>query len=469
MLIRQRTLLIALAVVACVATLRLAVAAPSQQAAPTCAWERLSSGGRASQNAMVRVPGVGALTFGGVDLGNKTVSSDVRRFDRAANSWQVLAVGGSGPGKRSEPAAVLRGLASNPEFVTYGGVDSLPKGGGTFTWQSPLLGAGAAGQGPLDALAANSVQDSTHRLVADAAAPSWQGIGAAGQAPRTDHSAVWDPVADAMIVFGGRTDEDAQSVTDELKRLTLGDSSAWQALTPAGRRPSKRFGHSAVFDGAASRMVVFGGTSDWKKGLDDVWVLELGGGWDKAVWKELKPTGTGPSGRFDHAAAYLPGIGWMIVFGGSPDGSRELSDIYALDLVATAPKWIKLNPTGQKPPALMGLAAIGLDDGTSALLQGGQNGEDAASQTYRLACTAGAVPTATTGPITNTPVPMDTSTVVPSTDTPTPVPTTHASETPEPPTVTVPPSETPTTAPSATATTAPRPMIYLPRLAKNDA
>ena len=462
MTLRRRILLAGVGVLACVASLRLAVAAPSRQAAPTCAWERLTSGGRASQIAMVPVPGVGALTFGGVDLGNKTVSGDLRRFDRAANSWQVLAVGGSGPGKRSEPAAVLRGRVDNPEFITYGGVDALPEGGGTFTWQSPLLGAGAARPGPLDAFVADTVQDSTHRFVADAASPSWQGISAAGQAPRTDHSAVWDPVADAMVVFGGRTDEDAQSVTDELRRLTLGDTPAWQSLTPAGRRPSKRFAHSAVYDSAARRMVVFGGTSDWKKGLSDVWALDLSTGWDKATWKNLDPTGTGPSGRFDHAAAYLPAMGWMIVFGGSPDGSRELSDIYALDLAAAAAKWIKLNPTGQKPPALLGLAAIGLDDGTSALLQGGQNGEDAASQTYRLACTGGTVPTATTQPATDTP------TAQPPTDTATPEPAT-ATPSPEPPTATVAPSETPTAAPSPTATDVPRPLIYLPRLAKNDA
>lgn len=461
--LRQRSLLVAFGVVASVASLRLAAAAPSQQAAPTCAWERLASGGRATQNTMVRVPGSGALTFGGADLANKTVSSEVRRFDRTANSWQVLAVGGSGPGKRMEAAAVLRALPSNPEFVTYGGAESLPKGGGTFTWQSPLLGAGAAQARPLDAFAASTIEDSTHRFVADAASPDWQSVSSSGQAPRTDHSAVWDPDADAMIVFGGRTDEDAKSVTDELRRLSLGDNPSWQSLTPAGRRPSKRFAHSAVYDAAAKRMVVFGGPADWKKGLDDLWTLDLAGGWDKAVWKELKPTGSAPSGRFDHAAVLLPALNWMVVFGGSPDGSRELSDIYALDLAAN--KWIKLNPTGQKPPALLGLAATALDDGSSALLQGGQNGADSASQTYRLACTAGAVPTATTGP---TAPPMDTPTVIVPTDTATAEPPT-ASATPEPPTATVPPSATPTTAASPTPTEAPRPLIYLPRLAKNDA
>lgn len=458
----RRNLLVGLSVIASVASLRLAVAAPSQQAAPTCAWERLASGSRATQNTMVRVPGIGALTFGGADLANKTVSSEVRRFDRTANSWQVLAVGGSGPGKRMEAAAVLRGLPSNPEFITYGGAESLPKGGGTFTWQSPLLAAGPAQAGPLDAFAASTIEDSTHRFVADAASPDWQSVSSSGQAPRTDHSAVWDPEADAMIVLGGRTDEDAKSVTDELRRLTLGSSPSWQSLTPAGRRPSKRFAHSAVYDAAAKRMIVYGGTSDWKKGLDDLWSLELANGWDKAVWKELKPTGSAPSGRFDHAAVLLPALNWMVVFGGSPDGSRELSDIYALDLAGN--KWIKLNPTGQKPPALLGLAATALDDGSSALMQGGQNGADSASQTYRLACTAGAVPTATTGP---TVPPMDTPTMVAPTDTATPEAPT-ATATAEPPTATLPPSETPTPEPSATPTEVPRPLIYLPRLAKND-
>lgn len=462
---RRHLILTLLGLAAVVAGSRLSSAAPLQQAAPSCAWERLASGNRATQNGMVRVPGIGVLTFGGADLADKTVFSDVRRFDRTANAWQTLNVGGSGPGKRSEHATVLRALGSNPEMITFGGVDDLPGagGGGTLTWESPLLGAGPAADGPALPFRASTVQDGAYRLVADAAAPTWQGISAAGKAQRTDHSAIWDPEADAMVVFGGRTDEDAKSTTDELRRLTLGTDAAWQSLTPAGRRPGKRFGHSAVYDSGRKRMVVFGGTTDWKKGIAEVWALDLSQGWDKAAWKELAPTGTGPSARFDHGAAYLPLLNWMIVFGGSPDGSRELSDLYALDLAVDPPKWVKLNPTGQKPPALLGLAATDLDDGFSALLQGGQNGEDSASQTYRLVCTPAALPTATTPPTSPaSPTPPEstaTNTPEPPTATATPLP---ATDTP------VAPTESPTPEPSATSTATPRPAIYLPRLAKGE-
>lgn len=450
------------AVLSLAATLRFAAAAPLQQAAPSCAWERLASGNRATQSGMARVPGIGAMSFGGADLADKTVFADVRRFDRAANSWQTIQVGGSGPGKRSEHAVVLRALASNPELITFGGVDDLPGagGGGTLTWGSPLLSGGAASAGAVSPYRAATVQDGAYRLVADAASPSWQGISAGGKAQRTDHAAVWDPEADAMIVFGGRTDEDAKSSTDELRRLTLGADAAWQSLTPAGRRPGKRFGHSAVYDAGRKRMVVFGGTTDWKKGIGEVWSLDLSQGWDKAAWKELQPAGAGPSARFDHGAAYLPGLNWMIVFGGSPDGNRELADLFALDLAVDPPKWIKLNPTGQKPPALLGLAAVDLDDGISALLQGGQNGEDSASQTYRLVCTPAAQPTATqppTSPASPTPPePTATDTAEPPTATATAEP---ATATPPEPTATdtaVPPTATPTATP--------RPRIYLPWL-----
>lgn len=447
-------------VLAMAASLRLADAAP-QQAAPSCAWERLASGNRATQNGMIRVPGLGAMTFGGADLADKTVFSDVRRFDRTANSWQTLNVGGSGPGKRSEHAVVLRALASNPELITFGGVDDLPGagGGGTLTWGSPLLAGGPAAFGAAGPFRASTVQDGAYRLVADAAAPTWQSISAGGKVQRTDHSAVWDPEADAMIVFGGRTDEDAKSSTDELRRLSLGANTAWQSLTPAGRRPSKRFGHSAVYDSGRKHMVLFGGTNDWKKGIGEVWSLDLSQGWDKAAWKELQPTGTGPSARFDHAAAYLPTLNWMIVFGGSPDGSRELADIFALDLAVDPPKWVKLNPTGQKPPALMGLSAVELDDGISALLQGGQNGEDSASQTYRLVCTPAALPTATTPPTS----PATPTTVLTATATDAP-PT--ATATAEPATATPPPPTATATAepPPATPTSTPRPRIFLPWL-----
>jgi hypothetical protein len=384
--------------------LRLASAAPLAQAIE-CSWDRLASGELAAQHSLVGLPGGMAIGFGGLDPTGKptfeAVTDTLSLLDLndatggGRGTWRRLTAEGDAPGARAQHASVLRAPAGQPaSMITFGGVDRLPPGG-TFTWQSPLTAWARPAQEPQ-----RTVLDSSLALSLNP--PRWQAIGGSGGGPRADHSAVYDPVDDAMIVFGGREAEEDGSRTADLRRLKLGDSGGDWELLNLDPAPEPRFAHSAVYDAAAQRMIVYGGSIDWGFGLDDVWSLDLSGGWEQARWTRLAPAGPKPVGRFDHAAVYLPDPGWMLVYGGS-DGISELSELLALDLGAEPPRWLELRAGANRPSVLRGLAATTMEG--QAIFQGGWGEGAAESLTWRLRCPAGPAPTWTALPPTATPAP----------------------------------------------------------------
>jgi hypothetical protein len=96
----------------------------------------------------------------------------------------------------------------------------------------------------------------------------------AGGPRRTEHSAVYDAVRDRMVVYGGR-DENGE-LSSDVWALSLADGS-WSQLIPAGRTPLPRAEHTAIYDPEADRMIVFGGaTRDWRWPVGDTWVLDFG-------------------------------------------------------------------------------------------------------------------------------------------------------------------------------------------------
>src|SRR5713226_4124806 len=89
----------------------------------------------------------------------------------------------------------------------------------------------------------------------------------------------------------------------------------------AAGSPTKRISHTAVYDTANNRMIIFGGEAFSGRfsisGFNDVWVLAnangLGG---TPVWTRLKPSGLAPGTRFGHTAVYDAINNRMMVFGG---------------------------------------------------------------------------------------------------------------------------------------------------------
>jgi len=134
------------------------------------------------------------------------------------------------------------------------------------------------------------------------------------------HSAVLDPSRDRMLICGGNG-----SLGSKVYALALGAAAsglnAWSEATASGQPPSNRIYHSAIFDVAHDRMVVFGGNAMLNAGppapsapLNDAWALSFAG---SPAWTQLAPSGGPPAARYWHSAAYDAAHDRMLVFGGA--------------------------------------------------------------------------------------------------------------------------------------------------------
>jgi hypothetical protein len=171
-------------------------------------------------------------------------------------------------------------------------------------------------------------------------------------APRTGHSAVYDPgVATSppssppqhsatMIVFGGEVDEVGSPRGMEpsndvwLLENATGPQPEWLPLRIAfgGQSPAKRSLHTAVYDPHWNQMIVFGGLTADGHNNNDVWVLSNANGTGGlAVWSPLAVGGQLPPRRRNHTAVYDTDTRCMVVFGGLGDNS-PLSDVWILSL-----------------------------------------------------------------------------------------------------------------------------------------
>ena len=406
-----RLALVAAVPVALLFSFRLTTAAPAQQGAATCQWIRLGTAQNRSQASLVGVPGVGALEFGGVDekaiATQSTVENDAYQLDLTtseAGTWTQLQTTGSDPGKRAQHAAVMRTLAGGGlQMITYGGVDKVSAGAGapppgTFTWQSPLLGGGSAIQSRQEEYTPLDIVNNAHTLTLSGGNATWAAISGAQGQPRADHSAIYFPDEDAYIMFGGRSTELASSADNSAWKLSLTDPMKWTRIQAASG-PSKRFGHSAVYDPVAKRMIVFGGTTDWKTGTNEVWALNLAGGTATATWEKLATGGPPVQPRFDHGAAYLPNLKWMVIFGGTGNGKDALNaDASALDLSANPPRWMNLSPGGTAPAGVIGVAATYSEMGDQAIFYGGSAQQRSKRDAWALKCGGPSVPTPSSMP-----------------------------------------------------------------------
>jgi len=270
----------------------------------------------------------------------RTLGSPVDGFppNVAPEAKERLVAAASDPVLASWQREVMKGLADNGEWsviqpqgaskhaaiydplrnrvLVFGGADGSSAGVKNETWELSLV-----------------------------AAPVWRRLATQGAAPapRWAHSATYDPPGNRMIVFGGSVGGIGQGDT---WALSLQDPPTWTQLQFSGPTPDVRLGHSAVYDPVRNRILIFGG---WNQGgpRNDVWALPLSG---TPEWAEIIPSGTSPPGRSRHAAIYDLPRDRMVIFGGLDAGNAPQSDAWSLplgeDLV-----WTQLAPGGPLPAA----------------------------------------------------------------------------------------------------------------------
>src|SRR5262245_4923187 len=172
--------------------------------------------------------------------------------------------------------------------------------------------------------------------------PAWYNITPAGSSPgpRRGHTMIYDPLRDRMVVFGGG-DGSAGNFTSpsETWALSLAEPPLWCQVPVEGVLPTGRYWHTAIYDPVRDRMIVFGGILVGGQNLNEVWALSLTG---TATWTLLLPAGPAPAARAHHTAIYDPVRDRMVVFGGYS------TEVWALSLAGT-PTWTQLSPAGPIP------------------------------------------------------------------------------------------------------------------------
>jgi hypothetical protein len=195
-------------------------------------------------------------------------------------------------------------------------------------------------------------------------AQTWVRLLPVGEAPdaRDSHSAAYDPSNNRMVVFGGLSDAGPLNDTRVLTNANgQGGIPTWIRLTPTGGPPAARAHHSAVYDPASNRMMVYGGddaTGGSPAMYNDVWVLTNADGLGGAPgWAQLTTSGGPPTTRTQHSAVYDAGNNRMIVFGGNPTAgscASGLNDVWVLSNangLGGPATWIQLSPSGGPPSA----------------------------------------------------------------------------------------------------------------------
>ena len=219
-----------------------------------------------------------------------------------------------------------------------------------------------------------------------AQSPTWDRY---GPATRYQSSAVYDPASDTMVVFGGQHTTTSQNYNDlwwivNVTKTTCLPPCALPWTHPTAKingLPAPRFGHTAVYDSANTRMMVFGGAEGVATPSpceNDSRVLEYATGiGGTTTWIQLSPTGTPPAARYSHAAVYDPGTNTMIVFGGNNCGSTYFNDAWVLQnangMGGTA-AWLQLSPSGTPPAARAFTSAVYDETNNRMIVFGGTNG-----------------------------------------------------------------------------------------------
>lgn len=222
---------------------------------------------------------------------------------------------------------------------------------------------------------------------------------------RYGHSTVYDSSNHRLIVFGGQHTKNFPNEFDSWWLVYTPGSTElkWTPITPTGGHPSARFGHSAVYDEANTRMVVFGGGTGTNGTpgpcQSDLWLMQNANGISaNPAWSLQHPTGTAPTARFAHTAVYDPGSNTMMVFGGYDCTSTYFSDVWLLsnaNSIGGTPAWTKLTTSGAAPSGREAASAVYDAANNIMIVFGGDNGTTWKNDVYVLSHANGAGGTAT--------------------------------------------------------------------------
>src|SRR5271157_504588 len=278
------------------------------------AWTQVSAAGapaaRTSHSAVYSASTNRMVIFGG-GLGNTSPCVNDSWVLTNANgnggspSWIQLSPSGPAPPVRTNHVAAYD--QTNNRMLVFGGGNCFPSGLYNDVWV--LVNADGTG-----------------------GTPAWVQLSPTGTPPPPTDAArgFYDSANNRLVIFGGNPNNDNNPPVNDVYVLTnangLGGTPAWIKLSPSGSLPPGRANHSVVYDSSTDRMIIFGGIPATYPSLNDTWVLTSANGLGGTpTWTELFPTGGLPPVRHEHTAVYDSATNRMVIFGG-----ETMNDVWVL-------------------------------------------------------------------------------------------------------------------------------------------
>ena len=302
-------------------------------------WNRYGPGTRSQASAVYDPSTNSMFMFGGqhaptnVDFNDTWVVQNViptSTTNQESLDWMRVTITGKAPGVRFGHSAVYN--TSSNRMIVFGGGTGFP--------------------GPC----VNDLWVVTH-LNGVGGAPAWKPFAATGTLPgiREGQTAVYDQTNNKLIIFGGT--DCAGNYYNDLWILSNADGStanpSWAQVTPSGTGPAARSQATAIYDSVNNVMTVFGGGTTSTNVYGDVWTLTNANGLTGTpTWTQVSPTGTAPAARTGQSAIYDAANNRMMIYGGSNNHGKVLNDGWILtnaNNIGTKPSWSQLIPTAAGP------------------------------------------------------------------------------------------------------------------------
>ena len=142
------------------------------------------------------------------------------------------------------------------------------------------------------------------------------------------------------VLFGGAIGDSSQySITNDVYSLDL-TTLIWKKLSPTGKKPSVRAAHASCSIELYQLMIYGGATGGGGLSSDELFLLDLKKGEDRAEWIPIIVSGKTPGTRYGHSLIFLkPNI---FVLGGN-SGTESLNDVWTMNLEKSPFIWSQID------------------------------------------------------------------------------------------------------------------------------
>ncbi len=157
--------------------------------------------------------------------------------------------------------------------------------------------------------------------------------------PRFGHTMNQISINKAILFAGAIGDSSQYSITNDLYSLDL-VKFIWKKLNPSGKKPSVRAAHASCSIELNQVMIYGGATGGGGLSSDELFLLDLKKGEDKAEWISMTVNGITPGARYGLSLIFLkPNI---YVFGGN-SGNKSLNDVWIMNLDKSPFSWTQMD------------------------------------------------------------------------------------------------------------------------------